>query len=216
MDNPDRPLVLASSSQYRAELLARLSLAFETRSPGIDETPLPGESPPALVRRLAEAKARAVARGYAQALVLGCDQVADAAGIAVGKPGDHAGALAQLRSLSGRTVDFHTAVALVDAASGRCRLRVSVAATRFRELTAAAIEAYLQQEKPYDCAGSIKAEGLGIALVEWIRSDDPTALIGLPLIAVVDMLREEGIGVPASAHATLTATARAAAACKAP
>ena len=216
MDNPEKTLVLASSSRYRTELLARLGLPFEIRSPRIDETALPGESARALVCRLAEAKARAVAGGYAHALVIGSDQVADAAGVAIGKPHDHASAVAQLRSLSGRSVDFHTAVALVDAASGRCRSRLSVVATKFRELTAAAIEEYLQREKPYDCAGSIKAEGLGIALVESIHSDDPTALIGLPLIAVVDLLREEGVDVPGSARTARLATAPEAASCKAP
>jgi septum formation protein len=190
-----RPVVLASTSRYRAVLLGRLGLAFETHAPEVDEKALAGEAPASTACRLAEAKARAVASRYANALVIGSDQVADLAGVAIGKPGDHAAALAQLRRLSGRSVVFHTAVAVVDAASGRCESRLVDVATTFRNLTEASIEVYLRRETPYDCAGSIKSEGLGIALVESIRSDDPTALIGLPLIALVDLLRAEGIDV---------------------
>ena len=195
MEKTLRPLVLASTSRYRQALLSRLGLPFDVQPPGVDETALPGEAPAATACRLAEAKARAVASRYANALVLGSDQVANAEGVAIGKPGDHAAAAAQLRMLAGRTVVFHTAVALVDAQSGRCAVRLIDVATRFRALSDAAIEQYLQRERPYDCAGSIRSEGLGIALVEKIESDDPSALIGLPLITVIDLLRSEGVDV---------------------
>lgn len=195
MEKTLRPLVLASTSRYRQALLSRLGLPFDVQPPGVDETALPGEAPAATACRLAEAKARAVASRYANALVLGSDQVANAEGVAIGKPGDHAAAAAQLRLLAGRTVVFHTAVALVDAQSGRCAVRLIDVATRFRALSDAAIEQYLQRERPYDCAGSIRSEGLGIALVEAIESDDPSALIGLPLITVIDLLRSEGVDV---------------------
>jgi len=195
MEKTLRPLVLASTSRYRQALLSRLGLPFDVQPPGVDETALPGEAPAATACRLAEAKARAVASRYANALVLGSDQVANAEGVAIGKPGDHAAAAAQLRMLAGRTVVFHTAVALVDAQSGRCAVRLIDVATRFRALSDAAIEQYLQRERPYDCAGSIRSEGLGIALVEAIESDDPSALIGLPLITVIDLLRSEGVDV---------------------
>jgi septum formation protein len=198
MENPP-PLVLASTSVYRRALLSRLGLAFTTASPGVDEAPLPGEPPAATARRLAEAKARAVAAHHAQALVLGSDQVADLDGIAIGKPVDHADAVRQLTMMSGRAVIFHTAVALIRATSGRTHVRVVDVTTKFRTLTAVAIEQYLRRDRPYDCAASIKAETLGIAVVESIRSDDPTALIGLPLIAVVDLLRIEGVDVLGSA-----------------
>lgn len=194
MKNP-RPLVLASTSRHRQALLARLGLPFKVEAPDVDETPLPGEAPAATACRLAQAKARAVAARHAGALVIGSDQVANAGGVAIGKPGDHACAVAQLAALSGRLVVFHTAVALVDAASGRCASRLVDVTTRFRRLSAAAIESYLRREQPYDCAGSVKSEGLGIALVESIRSDDPSALIGLPLIGVVDLLHAEGVDV---------------------
>ena len=187
--------MLASTSRYRKALLGRLGLPFETQSPDVDESPLEGETPAATAGRLAEAKARAVAARYARALVIGSDQVADAGGVAIGKPGDHAGAIAQLSALSGRSVVFHTAVALVDAQSRRCQLRLVDVITTFRTLTPAAIEDYLRRENPYDCAGSIRSEGLGIALVEAIASEDPTALIGLPLIAVTDLLQAEGVEV---------------------
>ncbi len=195
MENQSRPLVLASTSRYRKALLERLGLPFETRSPDVDETALPGEFPAATASRLAEAKARAVAAHYAAGLVIGSDQVANAGEVVVGKPADHRAAVEQLTILSGRSVVFHTAVAVVDAASGRCRLRLVDVTTKVRALTPAAIENYLRRERPYDCAGSIKSEGLGIALVEAIESDDPTALIGLPLIAVIDLLQAEGVDV---------------------
>lgn len=192
------PLVLASTSVYRRELLARLGMPFETAVPDVDETPLPGETPGATAWRLAEAKARSVAARYEHALVLGSDQVADLDGVAVSKPLSHSVAALQLARVSGRSVVFHTAVALVDAASGRCEERLVDVTTNFRTLTPAAIEQYLRREQPYDCAASVKAEALGIAIVESIRSDDPTALIGLPLISVVDLLRAEGIDVLAA------------------
>ena len=198
MENPP-PLVLASTSVYRRALLSRLGPAFTTASPDVDETPLPGEHPAATARRLAEAKARAVAAHHPLALVLGSDQVADLDGVAVGKPVDHADAVRQLTMMSGRSVIFHTAVALIRGASGRTHVRVVDATTKFRTLTKVAIEQYLRRDRPYDCAASIKAETLGIAVVESIQSDDPTALIGLPLIAVVDLLRIEGVDVLGSA-----------------
>lgn len=195
----NRRLVLGSTSAYRKALLARLGLPFETAAPDVDETPLPGEAPSALAVRLAAAKARAVAARYDDALVIGSDQVANANGAAIGKPRGHAEAVAQLTALSGNAVVFHTGVALVNAASGRTHVRVVDVTTQFRTLTRAAIEHYLRRDRPYDCAASIKAETLGIAVVESIRSDDPTALIGLPLIAVVDLLRIEGVDVLESA-----------------
>ena len=193
-----RPLVLASTSVYRRELLARLGLPFETAAPDVDETPLRGEAPAATARRLALAKARSVALRYERALVLGSDQVADLDGVAVSKPASHADAADQLARASGRSVVFHTAVALVDAETGQCDERLVDVTTIFRTLTPAAIEAYLRREQPYDCAASVKAESLGIALVEAIRSDDPTALIGLPLISVVELLAARGVDVLAA------------------
>ena len=188
-------LILASTSVYRRELLARLGVPFETAKPDVDETPLAGEAPAATALRLAEAKARNVAKRYARALVIGADQVADLGGVAVSKPLSHANAVEQLMRASGRSVVFHTAVALMNAQDGRCAVRQVDVTTQFRVLSPAAIEEYLRREQPYDCAVSTKAEALGIALVEWIRSDDPTALIGLPLIGVVDLLRAAGIDV---------------------
>jgi septum formation protein len=190
-----RTLVLASTSRYRRALLERLGLAFDVIAPDIDETPQPGEPPAATALRLAETKARAVATRRSHALVLGSDQVADLDGTPLGKPGDHERAAAQLRALSGRTVVFHTGVAACDAASGRCRSVLVDVASTFRVLTDGDIEAYLRRETPYDCAGAVRSEGLGIALFERIESGDPTALIGLPLIAVVDLLGAEGIKV---------------------
>lgn len=190
-----RRLVLASTSQYRKRLLERLGVAFDVAAPDIDETALPGEAPAATACRLADAKARAVATRYREALVIGSDQVANADGVAISKPGNHAAAVAQLRALSGRTIVFHTAVALVDSASQRGQLRLVDVRSTFRALPAAAIEDYLRREQPYDCAGAVKSEALGIALFDRIESDDPTALIGLPLIALTDMLHVAGIDV---------------------
>jgi 7-methyl-GTP pyrophosphatase len=188
-----RPLILGSTSRYRRELLARLGLPFEVAAPDVDETPLPGEPPVATALRLSEAKARAVAARYENALVIGSDQVADCDGRAVSKPGDRANAQRELRALSGRTIVFHTGVALVDAASGRCQREMVDVASVFRTLNDAEIDAYLDREAPYDCAGGVRSEALGIALFERITSDDPTALVGLPLIALCRMLRSEGV-----------------------
>jgi len=190
-----RPLILASASRYRRALLERLELDFEVTAPDIDETPFANESPAATALRLAEAKARAVAARRPGALVIGSDQVADLEGRHVGKPGGHDAAIALLTALSGRTVTFHTGVALCDADSGRCRSTLVDVVSTFRALSDAEIKDYLRRERPYDCAGAVKSERLGIALFERIASDDPTALIGLPLIALVDLLRAEGVDV---------------------
>jgi septum formation protein len=199
MKNPreaQRRLVLASTSRYRRELLARLGLAFETAPPHADETPLADEAPAATALRLSVDKARSIAAQFPDALIVGSDQVADCAGEPVGKPGDHAGAVAQLTRLSGRTVVFHTGVALLDAASGRCASALVDVRSTFRPLTAGEIESYLRREQPYDCAGSVRSEALGIALFDRIESDDPSALVGLPLIRLAAMLREAGLRVP--------------------
>jgi len=193
--NGTRTLVLGSTSRYRRALLERLGLPFIVDPPDVDEAALPGETPAQTALRLAEAKARAVAAHHGDALVIGSDQVADCAGQAVGKPGTRGAAMSQLRTLSGRTVVFHTGLALVDAASGRCRTALVDVASTFRSLTPAEIDAYLDREAPFDCAGSVKSEGLGIALFDRIASDDPTALIGLPLIALCRLLREEGVDI---------------------
>jgi septum formation protein len=189
---PLQPLILASSSVYRRELLSRLRLPFNCVSPSIDETALPGESPVATALRLALAKARAVATAHPQALIIGSDQVADLDGTPLGKPGDHANAARQLRAMRGRRVVFHTALCVLDAANGSYRLENVSTTVQMRDLSDAQIERYLQLEQPYDCAGSAKAESLGIALTEKITSDDPTALIGLPLITLVSLLQSVG------------------------
>ena len=190
-----RALVLGSTSPYRRELLARLGLAFDVAAPEVDETAQPGETPAALAQRLALAKARAVAGRYPRAVVIGSDQVADLDGVALGKPGNHDNALAQLRRMSGRLVIFQTAVAVVCLDSGFEQLELARVRVRFRELGDAEIERYLQAEQPYDCAGSARSEGLGIALLDAIDSDDPTALVGLPLIRTCRMLRDAGVKV---------------------
>lgn len=190
-----RALVLASTSPYRRELLARLGLDFTTAAPPVDETPHPGEAPAMAALRLAEAKARSVADRFPDALVIGSDQIADCDGRHIGKPGSHAAAAVQLASLSGRTVTFHTGIALLDAASGQCQTALVDVRSTYRTLSAGEIEAYLVRERPYDCAGSVKAERLGIALFDAIESDDPTALIGLPLIRLGRMLRAAGVAV---------------------
>ena len=188
-----RTLVLGSTSRYRRELLARLGLPFEVSAPDVDETPSSGELPVATALRLSEAKARAVAARYEDALVIGSDQVADCDGRAVSKPGDRATAQRELRALSGRTIVFHTGIALVDAKTGRCQREMVDVVSVFRTQTDAEIDAYLDREAPYDCAGGVKSEALGIALFERITSDDPTALVGLPLIALCRMLLAEGV-----------------------
>ena len=190
---PARRLVLASTSRYRSELLQRLRLSFTVRAPGVDETALPGEAPPALALRLALAKADAVADLDRDAVVIGSDQVAELDGAAIGKPGDHDRATAQLRSMRGRTVVFHTAVAVACMETGFRAAEIAPVTVRFRDLSDAEIEHYLRIEQPYDCAGSAKAETLGIALLDAIESDDPTALIGLPLIRTSALLRRAGI-----------------------
>ena len=196
LSRPTPSLVLGSTSRYRRELLARLGIPFETASPEVDETPQPGESPRALALRLALAKARAVAARYPQAVVIGSDQVADLAGQALGKPGTHERATAQLRQMRGHTVVFQTAVAVVCQATGFEQVDLAPVEVRFRPLTDAEIERYLRAEQPYDCAGSAKSEGLGISLLDAIVSDDSTALVGLPLIRTCRMLRAAGFTLP--------------------
>ncbi|HYD74839.1 Maf family nucleotide pyrophosphatase [Ramlibacter sp.] len=191
-----RPLILGSTSRYRRELLERLGLPFEVVAPEVDETPRAGESPAALAARLALAKARAVAQRHPQAVVIGSDQVADLDGEPLGKPGDHARATAQLRRMRGRTVVFQTALAVACADSGFEQQDLAPVRVVFRELADTEIENYLRIEQPYDCAGSARSEGLGIALLEAIHSDDPTALVGLPLIRTCRLLRAAGLQVP--------------------
>jgi septum formation protein len=191
-----RVLVLGSTSRYRRELLDRLGLPFEGAAPEVDETPLPGEVPESLARRLALAKAMAVAQRFPQAIVIGSDQVADLDGEALGKPGTHERATDQLRRMRGRTVVFQTAMAVVCLASGFQQEDLAAVRVTFRPLTDEEIETYLQREQPYDCAGSAKSEGLGIALLDAIDSDDPTALVGLPLIRTCRMLRAAGLAIP--------------------
>jgi septum formation protein len=187
------PLILASTSRYRRELLARLRLPFEVVAPEVDESPRPGEAPAALAQRLALAKAREVAARHPQAVVIGADQVCDLDGEAMGKPGSHARAVEQLTRLAGRRVVFQTALAVVRSDTGYAQALLAPVEVRFRALSAAEIERYLRLEQPYDCAGSAKCETLGIALLESIDSDDPTALVGLPLIRTARLLREAGI-----------------------
>jgi septum formation protein len=201
--NAGRPrIVLASTSRYRAELLRRLLADFEQRAPGTDETALPGEAPDARAARLAIAKAAAAAaaaaaaEGLADALVIGSDQVAELDGMVLDKPGCAANARAQLAASSGRTVHFHTALCLLDTRNGRRQVHVDRTYARFRALGAAEIERYVAREQPLDCAGSFKCEGLGISLFERIDSEDPSALIGLPLIALASLLRAAGVAVP--------------------
>ncbi|MDP9930129.1 Maf family protein [Variovorax paradoxus] len=188
-----RTLILASTSRYRRELLARLHLPFDVQPPEVDETAQIGETPRELAERLALEKAQAVAARFPEAVVIGSDQVADLAGEALGKPGDHARATAQLRRMRGQTLVFQTAVAVVCQATGFVQRDLAPVRVVFRELSDAAIEHYLQADQPYDCAGSAKSEGLGIALLSAIDSDDPTALVGLPLIRTCRMLRSAGV-----------------------
>ena len=191
-----RPLVLGSTSRYRRELLQRLNLPFDVAAPDVDETPLPGEAPRALALRLALAKAHAVAKLHPDAVVIGSDQVADLAGEPLGKPGEHERAVLQLRQMRGQTVVFQTAVAVVCSATGFEQVDLAPVEVTFRDLSDQEIERYLRAEQPYDCAGSAKSEGLGIALLDAIQSDDPTALIGLPLIRTCRMLRAAGLVLP--------------------
>jgi septum formation protein len=188
-----RALILGSTSRYRRELLSRLALPFEVASPDVDETPGPGEAPEPLARRLALAKARSVAQRFPEAVVIGSDQVADLDGEPLGKPGTHERATLQLQRMRGRTVIFQTALSVVCQASGFEASDLAAVRVRFRDLSDAEIEFYLRHEQPYDCAGSAKSEGLGIALLESIESDDPTALVGLPLIRTARLLRSAGL-----------------------
>ena len=190
---PGRPIVLGSTSRYRRELLERLRLPFSVSAPDVDETPAPGESPRDLALRLALAKAQAVATQHPEAIVIGSDQVADLAGQPLGKPGEHDRAVQQLRQMRGRTVIFQTALAVVCLATGFEQVDLAEVRVVFRDLSDEEIESYLQAEKPYDCAGSAKSEGLGIALLESIDNDDPTALVGLPLIRTARLLRQAGV-----------------------
>ena len=190
-----RPIVLASTSPYRRELLARLGLPFRAVSPDTEETPLPGETPATLVRRLAEAKARSVARDFVGALVIGSDQVAVLEGDPLGKPGSHERAVEQLTRASGRRVEFLTGLCLLDAGTGEARVEVIPYSVVFRRLDAPQIERYLARERPYNAAGSFKSEGLGIALFERMEGEDPTALVGLPLIRLTAMLAAAGVDV---------------------
>lgn len=191
-----RPLILGSTSRYRRELLERLGLTFATVSPEVDETPTPGEAPRALALRLAEAKARAVAALHPEAVVIGSDQVADLAGQPLGKPLTHERAVLQLRAMRGQTVLFETAVCVVCQASGFVQTELATVEVQFRDLDDDEIERYLRAEQPYDCAGSAKSEGLGISLLTHILNDDPTALIGLPLIRTAKLLRAAGLRLP--------------------
>ncbi len=186
-------LILASTSRYRRELLQRLRLPFEVVAPQVDETPLPGEAPAALAQRLALAKAQAVAALRPHAVVIGSDQVADLDGQPIGKPHTHERAVAQLRSMRGRRVIFQTAVAVVRADRSFASVLLAPVAVSFRSLSDEEIEHYLRTEEPYDCAGSAKSETLGIALLDAILSDDPTALVGLPLIRTCSLLRAAGL-----------------------
>ena len=192
---PSRALILGSTSRYRKELLGRLGVPFCTDSPQVDETPRPDERPADLARRLALEKAREVAQRHPDAVVIGSDQVADLHGEPLGKPGTHERAVAQLRRMRGQTVVFQTAVAVVCHATGFEQIDLAPVAVVFRDLGDAEIEHYLRTEQPYDCAGSAKSEGLGIALLERIDNDDPTALVGLPLIRTCRMIRAAGVPV---------------------
>jgi MAF protein len=191
-----RRLILASTSPFRRELLGRLGLPFEVAAPEVDETREPGESPEVLVLRLSEAKARAVAARYSDALVIGSDQAAVIGDEVLGKPGGRERAIAQLSYAAGRQVTFLTGLALVDAASGRAQTVVEPFHVRFRALDPAQIARYVDREQPFNCAGSFKSEGYGITLFERLEGDDPTALIGLPLIRLVQLLGREGIALP--------------------
>jgi len=194
MTSPDaKPLILGSTSVYRRELLARLRVPFQVASPEVDETPLTQEAPRELALRLALAKAQAVAQKFPNAVVIGSDQVADLQGQPLGKPGTHERAVKQLRQMSGQSVIFQTAVAVVCLHSGFSQVDLAAVQVKFRDLTEEEIENYLRAERPYDCAGSAKSEGLGIALLASIHSDDPTALVGLPLIRTARMIRAAGI-----------------------
>ena len=198
---PSPTLILASTSRYRRELLARLRLPFDVHAPQVDEAVLPGETPAALALRLADAKANAVAQRFPAAVVIGSDQVADLDGTPIGKPGSHERAVEQLRAMRGRSVVFQTAVSVQRRDTGFAATLLAPVTVRFRQLTDTEIERYLRAEQPYDCAGSAKVETLGIALLDGIDSDDPTALVGLPLIRTCELLRQAGLDPLAAASA---------------
>ena len=193
---PPSRLVLASTSLFRRELLGRLQIPFETVAPKVEEDAKPGERPAATAERLALEKAQAVAAQYPSALIIGSDQVAYCGENRYGKPGSRENAIAQLRAMRGTTVVFHTAVCLLNARTGRAQVSGVPTEVRFRELSDAEIDRYLDREDALNCAGSAKSEGLGIALLESMRGDDPNALVGLPLIALCRMLRAEGVALP--------------------
>jgi septum formation protein len=188
-------LILASSSIYRRELLERLNLPFSVVVPNVDETPLPGETPEETALRLAQAKARKVGHDHPNALIIGCDQVATLDGQQLGKPLTHDNAVRQLSMMRGRIVLFHSALCLYNASTGNMQAEDVIYEVKFRQLSDSQIENYLRLEQPYHCAGSAKSEGLGISLIEYMHGDDPNALIGLPLIALISMLQNEGITV---------------------
>ena len=197
-----RPLILGATSRYRLELLQRLQIPFDVAAPKVDESPLTGESPEAMAGRLALTKAQAVARMFPNAVVIGADQVADLNGQPLGKPGSHEQAVIQLRQMRGKTVIFQTAVSVVCLESGFEESELVQVRVQFRDLSDGEIENYLRAEQPYDCAGSAKSEGLGIALLDAIESDDPTALVGLPLIRTCRMIRAAGIVLLANPKAS--------------
>jgi septum formation protein len=188
-------LVLASSSVYRSELLKRLQLPFATMAPNVDETPLPNESARTTSARLAQEKARAVASHYPDALIIGSDQVALLGNLQLGKPLTHDNAVKQLRAMRGKTTHFYTALALLNSKTGNMQTEVAENFVTLRDLSDAEIEGYLKKEQPYHCAGSAKCEGLGIALISKMTGDDPNALIGLPLILLIQMLRRENVSL---------------------
>lgn len=190
-----RALILGSTSPYRRELLERLRLPFEVERPEVDETPSAGETPVALAQRLAMAKAQSVAQRFPQAIVIGSDQVADLNGEPLGKPGNHLNAVAQLQRMRGQTVVFQTAVAVVCLATGFAQSELAQVKVLFRDFSDQALQHYLRAEQPYDCAGSAKSEGLGIVLLERIDNQDPTALVGLPLIITCRLLRAAGVSL---------------------
>lgn len=188
-------LILASTSPYRRELLSRLKLPFEVCSPEVDETPLPGEAPEQTAYRLAIAKAQSPSKDFPDALIIGSDQVATLDGLQLGKPHTHDNAVRQLTMMRGRSVVFHTALCLYNSRTGNTQAKEIPFTVHFRNLSDVQIESYLTKEQPYNCAGSAKSEGLGIALIERMEGDDPNALIGLPLIALIEMLNNEGMPV---------------------
>ncbi len=192
---PEYKLILGSSSVYRRELLERLQIPFSAISPEVDETPLPGEAPEITALRLAQEKARKIGANQQDALIIGCDQVATLDGMQLGKPLDHENAVRQLQLMRGRIVTFHSALCLFNSRTGNMQAEVIPYQVKFRKLSDVQIENYLHKEQPYHCAGSAKSEGLGIALMEWMRGDDPNALTGLPLIALVGMLEREGLDI---------------------